>query len=127
MLLTCALLSCSLLIEPEIALLSLGEIQINFINKNLMLLLKWFYFINNMHMSVCGYVHMSAVCLGRTQEVIDPLELELEAVVSYGMQVLGTEPSFFARAMHALIHRVVPLAPGCFLTMPFYLLILSYF
>lgn len=41
-----------------------------------MLLLKWFYFINNMHMSVCGYVDMSAVCLGRTQEVIDPLELE---------------------------------------------------
>lgn len=76
MLLTCALLSCSLLIEPEIALLSLGEMQINFISKSLMLLLKWFYFINNMHMSVCGYVDMSAVCLGRTQEVIDPLELE---------------------------------------------------
>ena len=41
-----------------------------------MLLLKWFYFINNMHVSVYGYVHMSAVCLGRTQGVTDPLELE---------------------------------------------------
>lgn len=49
-----------------------GEIQINFISKSLMFLFKWSYFMNNMHMSVRGSVHMSAVCLGRTQEVIDP-------------------------------------------------------
>lgn len=54
-----------------------------------------------MYVFVCGDVHMSANTLGRQKSISDPLELELDVVVSHLMWMLGAELRPSARAPNA--------------------------
>lgn len=51
--------------------------------------------------AVLGYVHVTVGAHGDQKRVLDPLELELNTAVSCFKWVLGTEPRFFARAVHS--------------------------
>lgn len=52
-------------------------------------------------MCVCGFVHVSTVCVSGEQKASDSLELEFQAL-SCPVQVPGTELGSFARAVCAL-------------------------
>lgn len=52
-------------------------------------------------MCIWGYVHVNVVA-GRDQRCEDPLELELQLILSCLMQVLGIEFGFSAKAAWTL-------------------------
>lgn len=55
-----------------------------------------------MCVSWCSCVHRSAGAYSGQEGTTDLLKLELYTVVSNLIQVLGTEFSFFAKALHSL-------------------------
>ena len=73
--------------------------------------LKKIYSMSMSALPVCMSVHcMHVWCLEKSEEALDPLELEIKMAVS-GHVVLETVPGSFARATSAPNHRVISPAP----------------
>lgn len=51
---------------------------------------------------MCGHVHMSAVFHGGLKKALDPLELELQVVISQSPWVLGTDLWYSERTANTL-------------------------
>lgn len=66
-----------------------------------------------MCVSWCSCVHRNAGAYSGQEGTADLLKLELYTVVSNLIQVLGTEFSFFAKALHSLNCWSISSAPKC--------------